>query len=187
VFAPTDAAFEKLPTGTLDGLLKNIPQLKRILQFHIHPAKMNPTRNGRSLDTLCISEDGFPKQLSVKVTNWSCESFIFGGQATPAFVTELGVKCDNGLIHIIDEVLFPYEGNKAPIVTHIGGRDMDGTKTLQQGFYGPEAGKGLGYNGGKKGKSSVEELGVGSTWKVTANYEYEVKKADGTVDRRYRG
>jgi uncharacterized surface protein with fasciclin (FAS1) repeats len=43
------------------------------------------------------------------------QSYIYGGQPRPAKVVSMGVKCDNGLIHVIDEVLLPYEGNEAPL------------------------------------------------------------------------
>ena len=132
VFAPTDEAFSKLPNGKVDDLLKDPNALKNLLLFHVHPGKMSPTRNGKTIDTMMIGPKGFPKQLTVKVTNWSCESFIFAGQETPAYVTDLDVKCDNGVIHIIDQVLLPYEGEFPPQITFIGSRDKDGGKTLQQ-------------------------------------------------------
>lgn len=132
VFAPTDEAFSKLPNGKVDELLKDPKTLKDLLLLHVHPGKMSPTRNGKTIDTLMMGQKGFPKQLTIKVTNWSCESYIFAGQETPAFVTELDVKCDNGLIHILDEVLLPYEGEFPPQITFIGSRDKDGGKTLQQ-------------------------------------------------------
>ena len=50
----------------------------------------------------------------MKVTVDTVQSFIWGGQENPALVTALDVKCDNGLIHIIDTVLIPYEGTEAP-------------------------------------------------------------------------
>ncbi len=97
---------------------------------------MNPTRNGKPLDTLLPCHAGLQKQIVVKVTNWSCESYIFGGQETPAYVTEIGVKADNGIIHVINEVLIPYAGKIPPKVTHIGARDKDKSSTLQQDYYG---------------------------------------------------
>lgn len=39
VVAPTDEAFAKLPKGTLEGLLKDLPKLKRILLYHVVPGK----------------------------------------------------------------------------------------------------------------------------------------------------
>lgn len=88
VFAPTDAAFAKLPAGTVDGmnafqicsyisvlpfstlllyaqftaLLKDIPKLTSILTYHVVAGKVRPTRNGKTYDTL----NG--KEISSKVT-----------------------------------------------------------------------------------------------------------------------
>jgi len=142
VFAPTDEAFSKLPAGLLDALLKDVPMLTKVLQFHVHPGKMSPTRTGRTMDTLLIGGDAFPKQLTVKVTNWSCISYIFGGQEEPAEVKQMDVKCDNGLLHVIDKVLWPYEGNNPPKVTFIGPGGITQEARLQMDYYGDQAGKG---------------------------------------------
>jgi len=40
VFAPTDAAFKKLPAGTVDSLLKDVPTLKSILKYHVASGKI---------------------------------------------------------------------------------------------------------------------------------------------------
>ncbi|MDH5688061.1 MAG: fasciclin domain-containing protein, partial [Candidatus Bathyarchaeota archaeon] len=40
VFAPTDEAFAKLPKGTVEGLLKDIPKLKAVLTYHVVPGKV---------------------------------------------------------------------------------------------------------------------------------------------------
>ena len=64
-------------------------------------------------------------------------------------------------------MLIPYEGTIPPKVTHIGTGDKDNTKTLQQGYYGGEAGKGR----NAVGKLTSKELGrvsVGSAWRVAA-------------------
>ena len=142
VFAPTDAAFAKLPTGLVDALLKDVPRLTKLMQFHVHPGKMSPTRTGRTLDTLLMGGDNFPKQLTIKVTNWECVSYIFGNQEEPAEVVLIDVKCDNGLIHVIDKVLQPYEGNNPPKVTFIGPGGITQEARLQMDYYGSEAGKG---------------------------------------------
>lgn len=108
VFAPTDEAFNKLPKGTVDALLKDTPKLKSILTYHVVPGVVKPIRNGKTYTTV----NG--KEISVKVTVDTTDSLMYGGQKTPAKVTQMEVKCDNGVIHIIDEVLIPYEGNEAP-------------------------------------------------------------------------
>jgi transforming growth factor-beta-induced protein len=108
VFAPTDAAFAKVDVA---ALLKDIPTLTNILLFHtVQGGAARPTRNGRSFTTLFDD-----KEISVKVTVDTVDSYIWGGQETPALVEKLDVKCDNGLIHIISEVLIPYEGTVAPV------------------------------------------------------------------------
>ena len=109
MFAPTDGAFAKLPAGTVEALLKDIPKLTSILTYHVTTSMDNPNRNGRTYTTV----NG--KEISVKVTVDTADSYIWGGQDKPALVTTRGVKCDNGVIHIIDEVLIPYEGNEAPV------------------------------------------------------------------------
>lgn len=93
----------------MDALLKDIPKLKSILLYHVVADSVRPTRNGRSYDTV----NG--KEISVKVTVDTADSFIWGGQETPAKVSAFDIKCDNGLIHVIDDVLIPYEGNIAPL------------------------------------------------------------------------
>jgi len=113
VFAPTDAAFAKLPAGTVDALLKDIPKLTEILKYHVSMNLQLPTRNGRGYDTLALHSDGFAKEIGVRVTVDTCENFMLGGQANKAKITA-SVKCDNGMVHVIDEVLLPYEGKEPP-------------------------------------------------------------------------
>jgi uncharacterized surface protein with fasciclin (FAS1) repeats len=91
------------------ALLKDIPKLTSILTYHVVSDSVRPTRNGRSYDTV----NG--KEISVKVTVDTVQSFIWGGQENPALVTAMDIKCDNGYIHVIDSVLIPYEGNVAPV------------------------------------------------------------------------
>ena len=84
VFAPTDEAFAKLPAGTVDALLKDIPKLTDILTFHVVSGLQRPTRNGRTYDTLNPKDGG--KEISVKVTVDTAESYIYGGDHAPAKV-----------------------------------------------------------------------------------------------------
>jgi uncharacterized surface protein with fasciclin (FAS1) repeats len=79
VFAPSDEAFAKLPPDTLAALMADPATLKNILLYHVHAGTMNPTRNGKSLDTMLMGEDKFPKQLSIKVLNWEMTPFVLGG------------------------------------------------------------------------------------------------------------
>jgi transforming growth factor-beta-induced protein len=97
VFAPTDAAFAKLPQGTLDDLLKpeNKAKLAGILTYHVVAGKvmaadvktmMAKTVNGQELDIKAA--DGVVTVNDAKVTK-----------------TDIAAK--NGVIHLIDSVLMP--------------------------------------------------------------------------------
>ncbi len=98
VFAPTDAAFAKLPAGTVESLLKpeNKDKLTAILTYHVvagdvraaQAAKLTAAKtvNGQNL---AIKADGG----TVKVGN--------------ATVTTADIVCSNGVIHVIDSVVLP--------------------------------------------------------------------------------
>lgn len=181
VFAPTDEAFSKVPISVMESLASNPESLLEIIKFHVHPGIMNPTRTGRTLDTLMMGLDKFPKQLTVKVTNWECESFIFAGQEKPAKVTTMGIKCDNGLIHELNEVLLPYEGDVAPTVTFIGKGGISIEKTLQLSYYGTEKGKGRDAEGIKVAEN-YGPISVGETWKKAGNWDNALGYFDEVVE-----
>ncbi len=98
VFAPSDAAFAKLPAGTVDALLKDPVKLAAILKYHvisgdvmaadvIKAGAVKPaTLNGATLD--------------IKVTGGKV--FVNGAQVTTA-----DIHASNGTIHVIDAVVLP--------------------------------------------------------------------------------
>ncbi|HKO88505.1 MAG TPA: fasciclin domain-containing protein [Burkholderiales bacterium] len=97
VFAPTDAAFAKLPPGTLTVLLKDKEQLTRVLTYHVVSGKVMAadvkpgevkTVEGQSLD------------VSVKNGNVMIDE--------DAKVTKTDIVASNGVIHVIDTVLMPH-------------------------------------------------------------------------------
>lgn len=96
VFAPNDAAFKKLPAGTLDAVLKDKNKLTDILKYHVVPGKIMAADvvKQRSLKTL----EGKP--LSVDAS---------GGKVmiNNAQVIKPDIMCNNGIIHVIDSVLLP--------------------------------------------------------------------------------
>jgi len=114
VFAPTDAAFAKLPPGTVDALLKDIPKLTGILTYHVVsgkvPASTVLTMNGKSAKTVNGAE------VSIKVQ--SGKVMVDG-----ATVTTTDIMCDNGIIHVIDSVILP-----KPVVQKINGWAPDAAK-----------------------------------------------------------
>ena len=98
VFAPTDAAFDKLPDGALDGLLANRAQLRDVLTYHVVQGELTAEAlQGRSYVT-ALNGDRIP----VRVMNGQ----VMVGNAT---VVATNVRASNGVIHAIDGVLMPPE------------------------------------------------------------------------------
>ena len=95
VFAPSDDAFAKLPTGTVDALLKDIPKLTKILTYHVVSGKV------MAADVVKIKSAKTVEGSEVKIDASS------GAKINNATVTTPDVACDNGVIHIIDTVLMP--------------------------------------------------------------------------------
>ncbi|GBO52040.1 hypothetical protein APA_4345 [Pseudanabaena sp. lw0831] len=94
VFAPTNDAFAKLPDGTITTLVQNIPQLARILIFHVVSGKYKKEDliGVKSL----ISLEG--TQIDIYVSEDSFE-------ANNATVIAADIEADNGVIHVIDNVM----------------------------------------------------------------------------------
>ncbi len=103
VFAPTNAAFSKLPSGTVDNLLKpeNKAALAKILTYHVVAGKLEAAdlKDGQKLKTVEGDE------LTVRTTGGKVTlTDAKGGSATVA-VPDVGQS--NGVIHVIDTVLMP--------------------------------------------------------------------------------
>jgi uncharacterized surface protein with fasciclin (FAS1) repeats len=101
VFAPTDEAFKKLPSGTLSMLLKpeNKAKLKAILLYHVLSGKYT------AADVLKLKSGTLVKTLdqkSVKIRHNS-----HGVRVNNAHVVKADIECTNGVIHVIDTVLIP--------------------------------------------------------------------------------
>ena len=110
VFAPTNAAFDKLPAGTVDTLLKpaNKPMLTKILTYHVVPGRvsaedlMMKIRQGGGMAKLTTVEGG---TLTAKMMNGNVVLVDEkGGMAT---VTQADVFQSNGVIHVTDTVSMP--------------------------------------------------------------------------------
>jgi uncharacterized surface protein with fasciclin (FAS1) repeats len=105
VFAPTNAAFDKLPDGQLESLLKeeNKSQLQAILQYHVVPAK------AMAADVAGMSEAETLQGKMVQIQAGDDGVQLMGQNS--AMVTTTDVEASNGVIHVIDTVLLPPEGN----------------------------------------------------------------------------
>ena len=104
VFAPTDAAFKKLPAGTLDKLLKDpTGDLASILKYHVVPGKVMAsqvvTMNGKKVETV----NG--ESLTVMVEG--SKVMLKDAKGGTVNVTKTDVAASNGVINVIDGVLMP--------------------------------------------------------------------------------
>ncbi|MBD2126121.1 fasciclin domain-containing protein [Microcoleus sp. ZQ-A2] len=97
VFAPTDDAFAKLPDGTVDALLKDIPKLKKILTYHVVSGKVKAADFSLTQKSATTVEGS---EVKIDASNGSVK-------VNDATVSTPDVDADNGVIHIIDTVLIP--------------------------------------------------------------------------------
>ncbi len=98
VFAPSDAAFAKLPAGTVEGLIKpeNKAKLAAILKLHVVSGKvMAADVSGKKLSPASVQGEA----LHVDGTH--------GVVVNGAHVTAADIECTNGVVHMIDTVLLP--------------------------------------------------------------------------------
>lgn len=98
VFAPTDAAFAKLPKGTLEDLLKpeNKAKLAAILKYHVVPGKIMSSSIAGKKTAVATAQGG---KLDVDATK--------GVKVDNAKVVQADIEAKNGVIHVIDTVVLP--------------------------------------------------------------------------------
>ncbi len=95
VFAPTDAAFAKLPAGTVEALLKDKAKLTKILTYHVVPG------------TVMSKDVAAGKVKSVEGSSITVTTGAGGVMVDNAHVTAVDVLATNGVIHVIDAVIIP--------------------------------------------------------------------------------
>jgi uncharacterized surface protein with fasciclin (FAS1) repeats len=98
VFAPTNAAFAKLPAGTVESLLKpeNKAKLTAILTYHVVAGKVT------AADVVKLKSADTVNGKAVKIM-----AGHHGVKVNDANVTATDIKASNGVIHVIDTVLIP--------------------------------------------------------------------------------
>lgn len=110
VFAPTNAAFAKLPSGTVDTLLKPEmkPKLTNVLTYHVVPGRLTARdlmdaakRNGGTAEFKTVEGD------TIWVENKGNALLIRDGKGDVSRITIQNVYQSNGVIHVIDKVLLP--------------------------------------------------------------------------------
>lgn len=110
VFAPTNAAFDKLPKGTVDYLLKpeNLKMLQKILTYHVVAGRMNASDIAKAIKA------GGGKATLMTVSGGTLTAWMKGSalyltdeNGVSSRVTIADVNQSNGVIHVIDTVVTP--------------------------------------------------------------------------------
>lgn len=97
VFAPTNAAFRKVPKRTLDALAKNPAKLKAVLTYHVVAGAV-PASDVVGLER-AKTVNGKSVRISVRGRN------VFLNRSTK--VTKTDIRASNGIVHVINRVLIP--------------------------------------------------------------------------------
>ena len=112
VFAPTDAAFAKVPKADLDALLKDKAKLTAVLTYHVVPGKVmaadvkaGPVKTVQGSNLMAADV----KAGKVKTVQGSelTVSTMGGVKVDNADVVKTDIVADNGVIHVIDSVIMP--------------------------------------------------------------------------------
>jgi uncharacterized surface protein with fasciclin (FAS1) repeats len=96
VFAPSDAAFAKLPAGTLESLLANPDQLRMVLTYHVVAGADSAAAVSQLQEAATVEGEN----VMIRAT----DGMVTINDAT---VTTADIAASNGIIHVIDTVLLP--------------------------------------------------------------------------------
>jgi uncharacterized surface protein with fasciclin (FAS1) repeats len=99
VFAPTDAAFARVPKQTLNALLADKAKLKAVLLYHVVAGTVTAT------DVAKVSSATTLNGAKIRIRVSGPRVFVDQAQ-----VTKADVRASNGVIHVIDRVLIPPTG-----------------------------------------------------------------------------
>jgi transforming growth factor-beta-induced protein len=122
VFAPTNAAFEKVPSSTLADLANNTTALKRVLLYHVVPGTLL-SKDIKGNGTLTTA-NGLPLTYSVNGTTVKVDN---------ATVTKADINATNGVIHVVDSVMIPSANATAKVTA---GAVVSAVASAAQGFLG---------------------------------------------------
>lgn len=100
VFAPTDDAFAKLPKGTVEGLLKDVPKLKAVLTYHVVPGKVMASEVVKMKSAKTVQG----QNVKIDASKWHLHKNV---KVNDANVIKTDILTDNGVIHVIDKVILP--------------------------------------------------------------------------------
>ena len=101
LFAPTNAAFAKIPKAKLNALLKDKAKLKMVLLYHVVPGKIMAS------DVMAMKNPSMPKTAAGPMLRVKTTAPIMVNNAR---VIKADIETSNGVIHVIDTVLMPMPG-----------------------------------------------------------------------------
>jgi uncharacterized surface protein with fasciclin (FAS1) repeats len=101
VFAPTNAAFDNLPAGTLDSLLADTATLKQILLYHVFGGNV---LSDSAINIARSMENTVPMKNDVSAALSFVDNMLFVNGAN---VSAANITAENGVIHVIDNVILP--------------------------------------------------------------------------------
>ena len=96
VFAPTNAAFDKVPKATLDDLASDKAMLRKVLLYHVLPGKVPASKVLKT--NSATTAEGSKVTFSVRGKS----AFV-----NDAKITKTDIRCSNGIVHAINRVLLP--------------------------------------------------------------------------------
>jgi uncharacterized C2H2 Zn-finger protein len=100
VFAPDDEAFAKLPSETIDSVLKDVTKLTAVLMYHLVAGKI-------PIDELCKIDSAKTiqgQEIKINAQKWHLH---VNPKINDANITNTDIKAGNGIIHVLDKVLMP--------------------------------------------------------------------------------
>jgi uncharacterized C2H2 Zn-finger protein len=108
VFAPDDEAFSKLPKGTFEDLIANIPKLNAVVMYHVVAGKL-------TVDQITQMDDAKTIQgQEVKFDSHKWHLHV-NPKVNDANITTTDIETDNGMIHVLDKVLMPNMALTCPV------------------------------------------------------------------------
>ena len=101
LLVPDDDAFAKLPAGTVDGLLKNVPKLRAIMMYHILPGKLTVDEIAQMKTAKTVQG----QEVKIAAAHWW--TLHFNPLINDAYMINTDVVTNNGIIHVLSRVLMP--------------------------------------------------------------------------------
>ena len=111
VFAPTNEAFEKLPSDLLDTLMNDNDLLTKVLLAHVVPGKVMAGDITNDMVASTADPDGTQLRLNVYLKSDFYPGFV---TVNGKRVSKADVEADNGVVHVVSDVIYPFAEGDIP-------------------------------------------------------------------------